>query len=579
TCDYMAPEQAIDTHAADHRSDIYSLGCTLYRLLTGQPPYQGETLMMILLAHQQAPIPSLCEARPEVPAELDAVYTRMLAKKAEDRYQSMAEVVGELEAVLAALTGQSVTAVVKAESSSAALSRTLAFLQEDRPVGTLTRQHKIAAAEKTDPHAGQQDTGTNIFGKVKRAVGTVRQRPLVLAGLAGGVVLLLGIMLTISLRHGTLTVEIDENLGRDVQVAVTQGGEQVQVADAKSGWTLSLGAGKYDLTVKGGTDQFQLDSQSVTVTHGGQVKVKVTLKPPLLAVAPFDATQARKHQEAWAKYLGVPVETTNAIGMKLVLIPPGEFEMGSPKELIDEELKTADGWYKDHLPGEGPRHRVRITQPFYLGAYDVTQGEYERVMGTNPSEFSATGKGKDKVAGQDTTRFPVECVTWDEAVEFCRKLSERAEEKAAGRRYRLPSEAQWEYACRAGSSGRYGFSSGRSGVPKEYEEHELFGYGWFNGNSDGMPHAAGLKRPSAWGLYDMHGNVWQWCQDWYDKDYYTNTPTDDPAGPSGGSDRVGRGGSWINPARNCRSALRNDFEPGDRRGDLGFRVSRVLADK
>ena len=158
-------------------------------------------------------------------------------------------------------------------------------------------------------------------------------------------------------------------------------------------------------------------------------------------------------QEAWAKYLSVPVEITNSIGMKLVLIPPGEFEMGSPKELIEEELKAHgdDQWYKDHLPGEGPQHRVRITKPFYLGATDVTQEEYQRVMGNNPSEFSATGNGKDKVAGQDTKRFPVEKVSWDDAVEFCRRLSEMPEEKAAGRTYRLPSEAQWEYACRAGA--------------------------------------------------------------------------------------------------------------------------------
>ena len=113
---------------------------------------------------------------------------------------------------------------------------------------------------------------------------------------------------------------------------------------------------------------------------------------------------------------------------------------------------------------------MRITKPFYLGMYEVTQGEYQRVMGTNPSEFSATGKDKDKVAGQDTKRFPVENVSWDEAVEFCRKLSEMPEEKAAGRTYRLPSEAQWEYACRAGSTARC--VSARAADAKVYEEHD-----------------------------------------------------------------------------------------------------------
>ncbi len=153
--------------------------------------------------------------------------------------------------------------------------------------------------------------------------------------------------------------------------------------------------------------------------------------PP--AIAPFDAKKAKEHQEAWAKHLGMPVEITNSIGMKMVLIPPGEFMMGSPKELIEEELKRPDNdqWYKEHLPSEGPQHRVRITRPFYLGTYLVTQGEYEKVMGNNPSEFSATGKQKDKIGGQETKRFPVENVSWDDAVEFCRKLSDLPEERAA----------------------------------------------------------------------------------------------------------------------------------------------------
>ena len=117
---------------------------------------------------------------------------------------------------------------------------------------------------------------------------------------------------------------------------------------------------------------------------------------------------------------------------------------------------------------------MRITAPFYLGMYVVTQEEYQQVMGNNPSFFCRTGDGKGAVEGQDTKRFPVEKVTWDDAVEFCRKLSNLPEETAAGRTYRLPSEAQWEYACRAGSTGRYGFSSGSNGIPREYEETRVF---------------------------------------------------------------------------------------------------------
>jgi serine/threonine protein kinase len=203
TCDYMAPEQSLDTHQADARADIYALGCTLYRLLTGNPPYRAETFAKLFLMHLEAPIPSLGDSRPEVPEVLDAIAQRMLAKKPEDRYQSMAEVVAELEAVLAALSGQSaMPAAVKAESSSAALSRSLAFLEADRPLATLGKQKKPVVVEETQPSVSQQETGTNILGKVKRAVDKVRRRPLVLAGIAGGLALLLAILMVLTLRHG-----------------------------------------------------------------------------------------------------------------------------------------------------------------------------------------------------------------------------------------------------------------------------------------------------------------------------------------------------------------------------------------
>jgi hypothetical protein len=156
--------------------------------------------------------------------------------------------------------------------------------------------------------------------------------------------------------------------------------------------------------------------------------------PP--AIAPFDEKKAKEFQTAWANYLGVQVGMTNSIGMKLVLIPPGDFLMGSPKELIEEKLAKNEN-YLNRLAGEGPQHRVRITEPFYLGVYAVTQGEYQRVMGNNPSSFSATGDGKEEVAGMNTSRFPVEQVSWGDAMDFCRDLSLLPEEKAARRRYKV----------------------------------------------------------------------------------------------------------------------------------------------
>jgi len=257
---------------------------------------------------------------------------------------------------------------------------------------------------------------------------------------------------------------------------------------------------------------------------------------------------------------------TNSIGMKLVLIPAGEFLMGSPDEDKDAE---AD---------EKPRHHVRITRPFYLGATEVTQEEYQKVMGQNPSWFSAAGGGKGKVAGQDTGRHPVEEVSWFDAIEFCNRLSQceglppyyRSEGQqvsiTGGEGYRLPTEAEWEYACRAGSQTRYSFDD---------DAASLFEFAWYDGNSGRTTHAVGQKRPNGFGLSDMHGNVWEWCWDWYGDEYYKASPYEDPLGPSRASCRGLRGGSWIDYARYCRPAYRYRYAPGFRFNYLGFRVARV----
>ena len=223
---------------------------------------------------------------------------------------------------------------------------------------------------------------------------------------------------------------------------------------------------------------------------------------------------------------GVPV--VNSIGMRFVPIPAGTFTMG--------EGKTA--------------HKVTLTKPFELGQHEVTQEQYEKVMGKNPSHF----KGKQN---------PVEQVSWDDAVEFCRKLSAMPAEKKAGYVYRLPTEAEWEYACRAGTTTRYSFGDSDS---------ELGDYAWYDKNSGRTTHPVGQKKPNAWGLYDMHGNVWEWCQDWHG-DYPSGSVTD-PTGAAVGSLRVYRGGGWVDFARRCRSAVRGRFTPGVRFSDLGFRVLR-----
>jgi formylglycine-generating enzyme required for sulfatase activity len=283
------------------------------------------------------------------------------------------------------------------------------------------------------------------------------------------------------------------------------------------------------------------------------------LSPPL-AIAPFDEKTARQHQARWAKYLGTPVVQTNSIGMKLVLIPPGEFEMGSRKEVIDDEIAKGyanESWFRSFLLSEGPAHRVRITRPYWLGATDVTQEQYLSVMEDNPSNF------------QGDPRRPVERVPWNDAVDFCRRLSALPKEKAAKRHYRLPTEAEWEYACRAGTTTRW-----YSGD----DEAALTNSAWFEKNSDNATHPPGQKRSNAWGLYDMSGNVGQWCQDWYHEEYYKNSPKENPAGPAAGSSRVARGGASSYPAWRCRSAHRDARDPRNV-PDIGMRVVLEVAEQ
>jgi formylglycine-generating enzyme required for sulfatase activity len=268
---------------------------------------------------------------------------------------------------------------------------------------------------------------------------------------------------------------------------------------------------------------------------------KVALSPAP-AVAPFDAAQAKQHQQAWADHLGVSVETTNSVGMKFAVIPAGEFMMGSPE---DEPGRGDD-------ENETPLHEVTLTQPFQMGTHEVTQEQYQKVMGTNPSKF----KGPQN---------PVEQVIWNDAVEFCRKLSEQPEEKAAGYMYRLPTEAEWEYACRAGTTTTYSFGDDAS---------KLAQYAWYDKNSGNTTHAAGQKKPNAWGFYDMHGNVWEWCQDW--NGGYPNGAQTDPTGPKTGSIQVYRAGCCRAPAGLCGSATRRGRTPGAI-ADRGFRVVRCDA--
>jgi serine/threonine protein kinase len=480
TPDYIAPEQSLDAAKADIRADIYSLGCTLYYLLSGHPPFHAGSLGAILLAHQSQEARPLNLLRPEVPEELAAVVRKMMAKSPAKRYQTPLEVVQ----ALAPFIKQGTTPKSAPELSSgtaevkSAVKKTARVAPPPPPPVVETPKQPPAPADVwgalTDDSVASVAPSKSKVVRKPRAV-TVRER------------------------------------------------------QSKNKWLMGgLGAGVLLLALMG-------------MWAGGCFKGK-TLEE-----------KATKDPE--------PI--TNSIGMKMVLVKPGTFRMGSPA--------NEKGRYPDE-----DEHKVEITRPFYMGIHEVTQEQYEIVMGENPSSFSSTGGGKKDIQGLDTRQFPVERVSWEDAVKFCHQLSERPEEKSQGRKYRLPTEAEWEYSCRGGQfikSPSPPFHFGNSLASTQANFDGKFPYG---GAPDGpfldRTQKVGSYPHNALGLYDLHGNVGEWCNDWYDEGYYKQSPRQNPEGPGTGELRVLRGGSWSRTGNDCRAAYRNNGAPGERKSVNGFRV-------
>jgi serine/threonine protein kinase len=336
TPDYMAPEQWDDAHAADARTDLYALGCTLYFLLVGRAPYgteQYRTLTTKMKGHVIDPIPDLKLLAPQVPEAVVAIYRKLLAKAPEDRFQTAAEV------------AQALAPFTSSKSNS--LDNTLVTTEAPTAETALTTAETSSPVVIVDDRRGRPPTTSRTWQ---------------LAGFgAFSAVLLCAIIITITKRDGAVTkIEVPDD--SKVEITTKDNGH------AETGW------------------------------HGWPTNA------PKPAIAPFDAAQARNHQEEWAAYLKLPVEYTNSIGMKFVLIPPGEFPIGSTPAEIEAVLKdfVEDKDRPEYTKSEAPQHKVILTQVIYLGVNEVTQKEYERVMKATPSCFSNTGPGKDAVAGMET---------------------------------------------------------------------------------------------------------------------------------------------------------------------------------
>ncbi|MBT6155194.1 MAG: SUMF1/EgtB/PvdO family nonheme iron enzyme [Planctomycetaceae bacterium] len=599
---YMAPEQA-QGQSVDHRCDLFSLGSVLYHLVTGKTPFSGGNCHAILRKVSYRSLEPLDAVCPTLNPDFAKLIMRLLEKDREQRPETAAEVVRLLTRIESSLRANTVQFDETLENSA-----TTNQPVTPPPVISQTAKPSEPPTSGNGGHDNNYDpqpasplpnpvTETTWCGIAKTfaVMAAVLLVPSLIY-LAGNA------LFRLATPDGTLVVSVTGDdfvttvKGKKVTIENTLTHDKYTVDLLSPEQTKKLPRGEYKLllTVSSGlktrTDRF-------TITGGKNAKVEVWWEPkatkveyvwpkdqPAPAIAPFTAEQAKEHQTAYAKHLGVPVETTNSIGMKFRVIPPGEFRMGSGegeilKLVAEAKEQDFDNWLDKSIPDEGPQHKVVLTKIFSLAIHEVTRSQFRRFVEATGYKTDAE---KDKRGGfgwkdgnwvrdpkflwntdlgfetEQTDDHPVVNVTWNDSVAFCCWLS-----KKEGVTSRLPTEAEWEFACRAGSLTR--FSCGN-------EISLLKWSAWYTGASRHTTNEVGTKAANAFGLFDMHGNVWEWCADRHGP--YTRATVIDPAGSSQGEMRVMRGGAVFLHPTSVRSAVRGYNTPNSPNDNFGFRIVR-----
>jgi serine/threonine protein kinase len=512
---YMSPEQVSgDINRVGPSSDIYSLGVIVYELCTGRVPFDGPiTAVLGQILTQEPEKPSTF--RPDLDPRLEAICVTMMAKQPEDRYHSMVEVAQVLTGFIKSKcrTHEDAAGAVPIEGNTSNSSRLDG--SDAKTNDRLTPKRSTATPSST---VAIPEVPAEVGSS--KAIARIAKRRLpgwtwAVAGVAGALLL----------WSATLLFRGDEKTGlADKFQTASVPGDRAR--DTRANALLPpLGHNEKSL-VKDGAQRPE------------SIEAEVSTDEP---------REGPPHNKPKPQTTALPESIVNSFGMTFPLIPAGEFQMGSPETDPDAS------------PHEQPQHRVRITKPFYMAAYEVTQDDYRRVI---PESHNRKTR-----APQLGGRYPVEEITWEEATAFCRRLSEISEEKAAGRSYRLPTEAEWEFACRAGTTTRY--FTGNKMTPAQAN------YG------DSVRHSSpvGSYKSNAFGLFDMVGNVEEWCSDFYSTDYYDQSPNENPGGPATGRSHVLRGGHWLaknEPPFFCRSAYRGMRE-NPTPFYIGVRVVLVLS--
>jgi serine/threonine protein kinase len=510
TPDYVAPEQTLDAANADIRADIYSLGCTLYYLLTGAPPFKGQGRDEVVQAHLSMEAKPLTLLRPEVPVELAAVVRKMMAKDPAQRYQTPMALVDALEAFVEKERdeGRGASEQDRKSRTGAMLSRR--ELQEQSPAGSGRESMPLPQREATPPVTEETLTasGTKSIGERRPPVRKPSlQRKWLIGGTSATGLLLLGLfglwaagVIRLQTPEGTLVVKVNVPNpdvyvdGRKITVRWDKGGKKAEIR---------VPAGTRDVEVT--KDGFAAHGERVTLSDGGNRVVDAWLEQQQ-RVGPGPGGQLRE------KAAGTPVDEARRAG----------------EERDDNDLKLKLCWCPTGTrPG------------FWIGKYEVTQSEWARLIGSMPSQALDKGKGD---------RHPIYYVSHADATEFCRKLTDlerNACRLSKGWAYRLPTDLQWEYACRAGTTTATAFGDTLDSTQANFNAAP-------NGPNRGEAVEVGSFRPNVWGIYDMHGNVGE----------FTATPGRH------------RGGSWYDSGRNCGSEIFIP-DPPNASEHVGFRVALV----
>lgn len=634
TVDYIAPEQARG-QPVDNRADIYSLGVVLYQLLAGRLPFEADSAAVMIFRHAYEPPFPLDEAAPDAPAPLRTVVARMMAKNPAERYQSCQDVGDALRAVQEGRTVPAAHAAVPLSDAELEPPDTLADLTGPRRFGRM-RDWAATIFRRHAPEFVKQLQTTSQW--IDGAVAEYERRAHRLAQLAAEaqeITAALSTQLEVNRTAAEAAAQEAARATDDVQRRVAEvsrqhaeentasleaqlqqqqsGSEEIEVRLRKVKATLARLRGQRDLLLarfQMANLRRQLETPQGTAPAKGiptsvilliavlfSLAIVIPLARYLVPVpgdhrAEADSMPApiRPHGSAGRSVGGQATEPRpvteqelahqmirNSIGMELVLIPAGQFMMGTDQRDVDLLMAQSQetGAVDQELgPNELPIHNVRISKPFYLGRLEVTQKQYETMMGNHASRWMAgaqpqsTSPSAPSSAAAGYGDYPVDSVDFTQAEEFCKKLSRVAAEKQAGRTYRLPTEAEWEYACRAGSDTAY--CTGAFADASKFNYADRGWKGVFRSSRGGTV-LGGSYSPNAFGLFDMHGNVAEWCADDYVADAYAHSAIVDPKVPATtviqtgqvfvNAHRVLRGGSCVDRDVACRCAFRGHGTP------------------